>query len=128
MSLYLLLQILKWEFIYLKIFRTLPVGDTALVLETEAEDFRNLTLLFLMKDERDSWKIQIDRLIYLLHNAHNQNYNVSHSSHLSQYSSSNFNSNLSAVKQGQYLNENGDSPVMLPKDYSNQVNHNNKLL
>ena len=128
MSLYSLLQILKWKFFNLKIFRTLPVGDTALILETEAEDFRNLTLLFLMKDERDSWKIQIDRLIYLLHNAHNQNYNVSHSSHLSQYSSSNFNSNLSAVKQGQYLNENGDSPVMLPKDYSNQVNHNNKLL
>ena len=128
MSLYSLLQILKWKFFNLKIFRTLPVGDTALILETEAEDFRNLTLLFLMKDERDSWKIQIDKLIYLLHNAHNQNYNVSHSSHLSQYSSSNFNSNLSAVKQGQYLNENGDSPVMLPKDYSNQVNHNNKLL
>lgn len=42
----------------------MSIGDTGLVLETEAEDFRDLTLMFMMRDDREQWKSQFDKLIF----------------------------------------------------------------
>ncbi|TIA92510.1 hypothetical protein E3P99_00609 [Wallemia hederae] len=55
---------LKGKIYIFNIRRVVPMGDTALVLETEAEDFRDLTLMFMMRDEREHWKAHFDKLIF----------------------------------------------------------------
>ncbi|TIB78870.1 hypothetical protein E3Q22_02420 [Wallemia mellicola] len=55
---------LKGKIYISNIRRATSIGDTALVLETETDDFRDLTLMFMMRDEREQWKAQFDKLIY----------------------------------------------------------------
>ncbi|EOR00800.1 hypothetical protein E3P77_00920 [Wallemia ichthyophaga] len=63
---------LKGKIYISNIRRVVSIGDTGLVLETEAEDFRDLTLMFIMRDEREQWKSQFDKLIFSSVNVHHQ--------------------------------------------------------